>query len=158
MKRLVIWLIAFFAVLGPVGAAVAPHVVLVLKQAQVVTRGDKTTLAAVPKTGAKRGSMLRYTIVATNTGSKPAFDLSPLAKVPPNTVFVAGSAAPRTAVEYSLDGRSFSVKPMIRIKTADGKLKYVPANPDTYVALHWHDAHPLAAHATQIFSYEVRIK
>lgn len=164
MKRRVIWLAVLAFVFGPVGAVLAnaavaaPHVVLALKQAQVMTHDGKMSLEAVPAKGAKRGALLRYTIVATNTGAKPAFDLAPVAKVPASTTFVAGSATPQMAVEYSLDGHSYSAKPMIKIKAADGKVKLVPANPSAYVALHWHDAHPLNPHATQTFSYEVRIK
>ncbi|HVA27567.1 MAG TPA: hypothetical protein VNF68_05275 [Candidatus Baltobacteraceae bacterium] len=135
-----------------------PHVALIIHQALVVTQAGKAKVEAVPKAGAKRGQVLRYTIIAKNTGAAPAFDLAPLGKVPANTVFVAGSAAPRTAVEYSLDGHAFSPKPMKKIVAANGKVTYVPADPATYVAVQWHNAHPLKAHATQLFSYEVRIK
>lgn len=107
----------------------------------------------------KRGDRVRYTIDATNDGDSGAVDLITVGPIPKRTAFVPGSAheIPGTAVEYSLDGKTWSVKPTIVIRT--GKIaKRKPADPSTFVSVRWLAKRTLMPKATFHYAYEVVVK
>lgn len=133
--------------------AAGPSVKLSLSQALIVQKDGKAVATAVPEGGAKYGSTLRYTIVATNAGDKPALRVTPVGRVPHGSTFVADSATPRIA-QYTLDGKTWSAKPMVEVKEANGKKVKKPADPSQYVGVRWQIA-KLLPKKSQTFSYEV---
>ncbi len=106
----------------------------------------------------KKGDLVRYTIVASNAGAKPAVALSTVGPVPQRTEYVGGTAFGQGAlVEFSLDGKRFSTHPTIVVNTSRGPVEK-PAPPEQYVAIRWTAQRALAPkHATR-YSYEVRVK
>ena len=83
----------------------------------------------------KSGEILNWTITSVNEGNAPANDYNAVGKVPPGTSFVAGSATAdgSATVTFSIDnGKSFSAKPMVNERQADGTVKKVPAPVSMY--------------------------
>lgn len=134
----------------------APSVKLALSQALIVQKDGKTVATAVPEDGAKYGSTLRYTIVAKNGGDKPALNVLPVGRIPHGVTFIAKSATPASA-QYTLDGKSWSAKPMVEVKEANGKRVKKPADPSTYVGVRWKIA-KLLPKKTETFTYEVTVR
>jgi len=105
----------------------------------------------------KAGDLIRYSIVATNAGDSPALSLIPVGPIPKSTAYVPGSARGNDAtLEFSLDGKTWSKKPMLSIQTAHGVVKK-PADPVLYKAIRWITKGALAAHKQLVFSYDVRV-
>jgi uncharacterized repeat protein (TIGR01451 family) len=134
-----------------------PNVKLTLGQMLVTQVNGKTTLSDVPSDGAKRGSTLRYTIVAKNVGDQPALALEPIGNVPPGETFVGGSASHNGSIQYTLDKKAWSAQPMVEVKLANGKMVKRPADPSTFAAVRWVVA-KIAPKQSLSFTYEVRIK
>lgn len=149
----------FACIAGTALAASHPIVKLQLSGAMIAGSGDKTTATPLDKVQLKAGDLVRYTIAAKNAGSSPAVSLHTVGPVPSRTQYVAGSATrPGGAkLEYSLDGKTFSAKPMVEVNTGHGTVKK-PADPAQYVALRWIAAKPLSPKGTILYSYEVRVK
>lgn len=107
----------------------------------------------------RQGDVVRYSIDAGNGGDSAALDFSTVGRVPSRTQYVAGSAsAPQaTVVEYSLDGKSWSTRPMVEVKTAHGIVRE-PASVAKYVAVRFTAKRALAPKATFHYSYEVLVK
>ena len=83
----------------------------------------------------KSGEVLNWTITSVNEGNAPAKDYNAVGKVPAGTSFIAGSASAdgSATVTYSIDnGKSFSAKPMVDERQADGTVKKVPAPVSMY--------------------------
>jgi uncharacterized repeat protein (TIGR01451 family) len=152
---------AVVAILGPVVADAKPIVVLTL-QGALVERDAKGAERLTPLASAvlKPGDLVRYDVVATNSGADPASHLIPVARVPVGTTYEAGSASIAAAarIEFSLDGgKTWSSKPSIVVKTSSGTLE--KAAPVTaYTALRWVDDTTLAPNRSVAYSYEVRVK
>ena len=95
------------------------------------------------KAGAvKPGEVLEWKIVSENDGDAKASAYKAVGQIPAGTKFVAGSANAKgsAVVKYSIDGgQSFSEKPMIKAKQADGSEKLVtaPASMYTQVRFEW---------------------
>lgn len=139
-------------------APTRPNVKLHLSAVRVVTVDGHVKELPVGKTVLKKGDVVKYVIVATNVGTQPALALTPIARVPAAMAYVAGSARDDGAVaQFTLDGKTWSVKPMVDVKTAHGIVKK-PADPALYRSVRWVLEHPLPAHKTMAFSYEVRVK
>jgi hypothetical protein len=138
-------------------ASARPNVKLALGQMLVTQVNGKTTLSDVPSDGAKRGSTLRYTIVANNVGDEPALQFEPVGNVAPGEEFVAGSASSNATVQYSLDKKNWSAQPMVDVKLPNGKTVKKPADPSTYAAVRWIVA-KIAPKKSLSFTYEVRVK
>jgi uncharacterized repeat protein (TIGR01451 family) len=152
---------AFVALLGPLAAYAKPIVVLTL-QGAVVERDAKGAERSIPLASAvlKPGDLVRYDVVATNSGSDPAAHLIPAARVPVGTTYEAGSASLAAAarIEFSLDGgKTWSSKPVIAVKTPSGIVEKV-APVEAYTALRWVDDKTLAPNRSVAYSYEVRVK
>lgn len=106
----------------------------------------------------KSGEIVRYTILASNTGTDPALELTPVGRIPSGTRYIAGSAHGSTSdVEYTLDGKTWSAHPL-QSKTQNGKVVHAPADASMFTALRWHMKTALAAHKATSFTYEVRVK
>ena len=84
--------------------AAAPSIQLHLAGAIVTGAGSTATARAIDRP-VKAGDVLRYTIVARNVGTAPAYQLAPLGRVPAHTEFLKVDAAPAGArVAYTSDG------------------------------------------------------
>ncbi|HVS45956.1 MAG TPA: hypothetical protein VMS32_04760 [Verrucomicrobiae bacterium] len=138
-------------------ALARPNVKLVLSQTLVTQVNGKTTFSAVPSEGAKRGSTLRYTIVASNTGDAPALQFEPVGNVPSGATYLAGTASTNAPLQYTLDKKTWSTQPMIEVKLPNGKTVKRPADPSTYAAVRWTVA-KVPPKKPMSFTYEVRIK
>jgi uncharacterized repeat protein (TIGR01451 family) len=106
------------------------------------------------------GEVLLYTITSHNEGMKPALGYKATGPIPANTVYVKGSAKADGATElYSIDGgKSFSSKPMIEERQADGAVTKIPAPVSMYtqVRFEWND--PVLVDGRSSASYQVRVK
>ncbi len=132
-----LFLIVATLVTGAVASA-RPLVALKLS-ASVVHRNADGSLKLTPATGVtlKTDDVVRYDIVATNTGDQPARGLRPMDDVPNGTAFVSRSASGPGAIEYSLDhGKTWAPVPTVVIHDQTGT-HTVPADPATYTAVRW---------------------
>ncbi|HEY5340131.1 MAG TPA: hypothetical protein VIK27_03820 [Candidatus Aquilonibacter sp.] len=146
------------ASLSAYAAAATPKVALQLSDA-LITVSDGKTVAGPVDRPVKSGDILRYTIVAKNVGSAPAYQLAPIGKIPERMVFVRVLSAPSGAMTtYTLDCKTWSAHPTITVKDKDGKSVTKPAPPDSYRAVRWVLTHPLADKSSDAFVYEVRVK
>lgn len=108
----------------------------------------------------KPGEILDWTITSENSGNAAARDYKAVAHIPRGTEFVAGSAKGEGAeAVYSIDnGKSFSDKPMIDEKQADGTVKRVAAPVAMYTNIRYEWPDPLAQGGKLAASYKVRVK
>jgi uncharacterized repeat protein (TIGR01451 family) len=156
-------LAAIFAALGTTIASARPNISLKL-QAALVQHDDKGVEKLVPvtsETGLKPGDVVRYAIVANNSGPDAATRLVPQGKVPVGTAYDAGSASASNSfrIEFSLDGgKTWSVKPTVKVRTAAGTTVEKSADPSLFTTLRWIDDKPLLPKTSESYSYEVRIK
>jgi len=134
-----------------------PNVKLSLAQSLVTQVNGKTTFSDVPSQGAKRGSTLRYTIVAADIGDQPALQFQPVGKIPAGAQYLGGTASTNAALQYTLDNVTWSAKPMVSVKLPNGKTVKRPADPSTYAAVRWTVA-KILPNKPLTFTYEVRVK
>jgi uncharacterized repeat protein (TIGR01451 family) len=136
-----------------------PNVQMHLSGVLVTTsaNGHETT-TPVEKVAPKKGEIFRYTIEAKNVGTQPALHVIALDKIPNGTEFVGGSAskAPGVAIEYTLDGKTWSAQPIVSVMTPKGLVRR-PADPSAYASVRW-IAPKVAPKAALTFTYEVRVK
>jgi len=106
------------------------------------------------------GEVLNWTVTSENTGKASAFDYKAVAHIPRGTSFVAGSATANGAkAVYSIDGgKSYSDKPTIEEKQADGTVKSVPAPVAMYTDIRYEWSDPLVEGGKLSASYKVRVK
>ena len=108
----------------------------------------------------KSGEVLNWTITSVNEGTAPASEYNAVGKVPAGTQFVAGSATAEgsATVTYSIDnGKSFSAKPMVDERQADGSIKKVPAPASMYNQVRYSWSAPLNEGEKLNASYKVRL-
>lgn len=108
----------------------------------------------------KPGEVLDWTVISENSGNAAAHDYKAVARIPRGTEFVAGSAkADGARAVYSIDnGKSFSDKPMVDEKQADGTVKRVAAPVAMYTDIRYEWSDPLAQGGKLSASYKVRVK
>jgi uncharacterized repeat protein (TIGR01451 family) len=152
--------VLIFLLASPALAFARPDVKVHLNGA-IVQKNAKgqTTLYPVNGVTLHPGQVIRYTIDATNSGSDAALEFTTAGQIPARTQYVAGSvSAPQsTVVEYSLDGKSWSTRPAIAVKTAHGIARKT-AKPSAYVAIRFTSKSALAPSATFHYTYEVVVK
>jgi uncharacterized repeat protein (TIGR01451 family) len=146
------------------GASAFAKPTVALKLVGVILEKDasgKVTPVPVDSTPAKPGESIRYTITASNTSGEVAKKFTPEGGIPSGTQYEPGSsvvAAPGH-IEFSLDnGKTWSAKPMVRVKQPDGSMAMKPADPATYTNLRWISGKDLAAHASTSYTYVVIVK
>jgi uncharacterized repeat protein (TIGR01451 family) len=109
----------------------------------------------------KPGEAIRYTIVASNTSGEIAKKFSSAGRIPNGTQYQPGSStipAPGH-VEFSIDdGKTWSEKPLARVKQADGTTALRPADPASYTNIRWISGKDLVAHGSTSYSYVVLVK
>jgi uncharacterized repeat protein (TIGR01451 family) len=158
MRRFFAFITLCAACASTTGVAFArPVVALELNVERIQTDANGKDVPS-PATGSPvhPGDRLRYEIVATNGGDRPALDVRPADAIPAGTAFIAGSATGEGKVEYALDrGTSWSSTPTVVVHAKDGD-KIVPADPATYGAIRWTTA--LKPGASRTFAFEVRVK
>lgn len=116
---------------------------------------------AIEKAGAvSPGEVINYTINSHNEGPSAAREFKAIGPIPAKTVYVEGSAKAEGAVAfYSIDGsKSYSLKPMIEQRQADGSMKLVPAPVSMYTHVRFEWNNTLAADTHCSASYRVRVK
>jgi uncharacterized repeat protein (TIGR01451 family) len=153
-------LTAVLPALAATAAIAKPVVVVTLAQATVVTAADgaEHVAALTDNVPVTRGTAIRYTVSAKDTGTDPARRLALTGRVPSGTAYTPGSLrGPGGHAEYSLDGKTFSAHPMVAVKTSAGSVLQ-PADPAQYVVVRWVKDAPLDANTSTGFSYEVRVK
>lgn len=108
----------------------------------------------------KPGEILDWTILSENSGNAAAHDYKAVARIPRGTEFIAGSAkADGAKAVYSIDnGKSFSDKPTVEEKQADGTVKRVAAPVSMYTDIRYEWSDPLAQGGKLTASYKLRVK
>ena len=108
----------------------------------------------------KPGEVLDWTIMSENSGNAAAHDYKAVAQIPRGTEFVAGSAkADGAKAVYSIDnGKSFSDKPTVEEKQADGTVKRVAAPLAMYTNIRYEWSDPLVQGGKLSAAYKVRVK
>ena len=108
----------------------------------------------------KPGEVLDWTILSENSGNGAAHNYKAVARIPRGTEFIAGSAkADGAKAVYSIDnGKSFSDKPTVEEKQADGTVKRVPAPVATYTDIRYEWSDPLVQGGKLSASYKLRVK
>lgn len=150
------------ALIFSAGVAVAKPVVrlqLTGEKIQTLAAG-RIKLVPVQAAGVLRsGDRIRYTIDAVNTGDQSAIDLATVGPIPKRMKYVGGSAKaiPGTTVQYSVDGRHWSSKPMLAVRTAAG-IKEKPADPSSYTSVRWVAKRILPPKASFHYAYEVVVR
>jgi uncharacterized repeat protein (TIGR01451 family) len=151
-----------FIALAGTSAFAKPTVAL--KLVGVILEKDasgKVTPVPVESNPAKPGQSIRYTITALNTSAEVAKKFASEGRIPNGTQYEPGSstiAAPGH-IEFSLDGgKTWSEKPMARLKQPDGSMAIKPADPATYTNIRWLSGKDLPAHGTAAYTYAVLVK
>lgn len=138
-------------------AYAAPKITLQLSDALVTIVDNKPVVSPVNRP-VKAGETLRWTIVARNVGSTAALKVQPVGKVPAATSFARLVSAPQgSAVEYSLDDKTWSAHPTITVME-HGKPVVKPAPLESYREIRWTLANALAPKTAATFVYEVRVR
>ena len=121
---------------------------------------DNTQVPVEKAALVQSGEILNWTITSVNEGNAPANEYNAVGKVPAGTSFVAGSASAdgSAAVAFSIDnGKSFSPKPMVDERQADGSVKKVPAPVSMYKQIRYSWTAPLNEGEKFNASYKVRV-
>jgi uncharacterized repeat protein (TIGR01451 family) len=143
-------------------ASVAPEVTLDYEVQKVVQTGSTDPAAAtllVPADAVAPGDELVYTIAFTNEGASAvaARGVVITNPIPPELVFVAGSAAgDDTEISYSVDdGRTFAPPEGLTV-AADGIERTAPAS--SYTTIRWVFTVPLEPGATSRVWFRARLE
>jgi hypothetical protein len=121
--------------------------------------GEKVSLEQAKVVKPKE--ILHWSIVSKNEGDAEAKEYRAVGNIPVGTSYVPGSenAEDSALVKFSIDGgSSFSEKPMIEEKQADGSVKKVPAPADMFTQVRFEWAKPLGSNEERVASYKVRVK
>ncbi len=115
----------------------------------------------VSKEAVNPGDVLEWSIASENEGDASANEYSAIGQIPNGTEFVAGSAVAKedANVTYSIDGgKSYSGKPMMKVKQADGSEKLVPAPASKYTQVRFEYSDSIAPAGKVSANYKVRVK
>lgn len=142
---------------APALAAAAPQVSLHLSAFIVQNAQGRRTETPLGTRTVTAGERVRFVIEARNSGSSPALHLTPSDPIPAHMSYVPGSARDGSAtVEFSLDGKTFSPHPTIKVKTAKGTVTKA-ADVSLYRAIRWVTHAALAANRSFTYSYEAQV-
>jgi len=108
----------------------------------------------------KPGEIINWMIDSANEGNGAAHDYKAVGQIPVGTSFVAGSAMSKDAsVSYSVDGgKTFSAKPMVEEKQADGSVKLVTAPTSSYTQVRYEWSTPIEPGQKISAAYQVSVK
>jgi len=143
----------------PAFASAGPNVTLKLSGALVETVDGQVKRLPLEGVTLKPGDEVEYDVLAGNAGSSAAYKLTPAARIPAGTAYVAGSAkAPDATVQFSLDGgKTWSAAPTITLTTPAGPVTK-KADPSRFTSIRFLQSGALAPGAKALYSYEVRVK
>jgi uncharacterized repeat protein (TIGR01451 family) len=146
-------LTALIFALIPCAALAAAHVELTQSAASIELQSG--ALVAKQLSGiTKPGQRVRYTIVARNSGDRPAVNLAPVVKIPAGERYVDASAGANA--EFSIDaGKTWSAAPMVHVTSPGGMTAVRRALPAEFNAIRWTVPAPLAPGARMTFAYDV---
>ena len=108
----------------------------------------------------KEGEVIDWTISSENSGDAPAHQYKAVGKIPNGMHLVAGSASSdgSATVTYSVDfGKSFSAKPTVPQRQADGSVKQIPAPVSSYTHVRYEWSDPLSQGEKLNASYKVKV-
>lgn len=116
---------------------------------------DRTELVAA--TTVLPGSVVVWTVSATNVCAKPAGDVSIDSPVPEHMVFISGSAiAAAFTVSYSVDGKRYGGADDLAVRDADGTTR--TARPEEFRHVRYAMRTALAPGATASATYRTRVE
>jgi len=150
-----ILLLAMFS--SPVLAEIKVTTVAEIEVTEINKLGEKI----VKRTKASRvvpGTEVIYTITAKNTGTEPADNIVVTNPVPPQTVYVDGSAfGAGTNITFSVDGgKSYNTTDKLTVKDAAGKPRAATA--EDYTHVRWTLQFSLQAGQEAPVWYRARVK
>lgn len=138
-------------------AVAKPQVSLHLSAFLVQHAGGSQTVVPLGNRPITAGERVRFVLEAKNSGDSSALHFTPSDPIPANMSYVPGSARDgNSTLEFSLDGKTFSAHPAIKVKTAKGTITK-PADPSSYRAIRWVTRVPLPANHTFTYSYEAQV-
>jgi len=149
--------VCFFACTATATAFARPQVSLHLSA--FLLQGSAAHPISVPlgTRPLEAGDVVRFVIEASNKGSSPALNLTPADPIPPHMTYLPGSAKDGgAAVQFTIDGKTWSARPFVTVKTAKGTVKKT-ADPSLYKAIRWVTRAPLAPNASFTYSFEARV-
>ena len=167
-KKIAALTLATFSLLAvtAVGFAQRHHLISAIARPEVkvqlsaAVKRDSELIPLEKASAVKPGEVLDWTIMSENSGNAAAHDYKAVAHIPRGTEFVAGSTKAEGAkAVYSIDnGKSFSEKPTVEEKQADGTVKRVAAPLAMYTDIRYEWSDPLAQGGKLAASYKVRVK
>jgi uncharacterized repeat protein (TIGR01451 family) len=115
------------------------------------------------KTQVQPADVVRYTVVARNSGERPVTGLAITQPVPLGTRYLLESAQAATdhrpQMTYSIDnGRSFTPAPTIKVTLPNGKVETRPAPAEMYTHVRWMLTRALDPATPAKVSYLARVK
>ncbi|MEP0917427.1 hypothetical protein NC981_11385 [Leptolyngbya sp. DQ-M1] len=108
----------------------------------------------------QKGTILRFQVVAKNTGDRAAEKLVITQPVPKGTIYAIGTAIPSGAeLSYSIDGgKTFSANPLVQMTLPDGRTEMQPAPPEAYSHVRWTYAKSIAPKKGLEMTYDVSVR
>lgn len=106
------------------------------------------------------GDLVRYSLSGKNNGQGIAKNLVLNQPIPASMSYVEGSVqANGSSPSFSIDqGKTFSPRPMLKIRQADGSIVERPAPPERYTHIRWTFNQGVQPQALITVSYDVRVK
>lgn len=148
--------LAFFCC-GTAAAIAKPQVSIHLSAFVISQKDGKQTETPLANAPVGAGERVKFVLDANNGGTSPALHFTPSDPIPKYMTYVPGSAqSQNSTLEFSLDGKTFSPHPAIKIKTAKG-FTMKAADPSMYRAIRWITRVPLPAKHTFTYSYEAQV-
>lgn len=146
-----------FFVCATVGAAMARPQVTLHLTAFLLEQAQGRTMETPLTRPLQAGERVRFVLEARNDGSTPALRLTPSDPIPAHMSYVAGTAQDGSAtVEFTLDGKTWSARPMVAVKTPKGVVKRA-ADPSLYKAIRWVTHTALPAHKAFTYSFVAQV-
>jgi len=117
-----------------------------------VDESGKQATRLVPIAKVVPGDQVVWTILASNVCAKPAADVTITNAVPEHMRYLGDTAfGPGTAVEFSIDGKSFGAPQALTVPADDGSKR--TARADEYSAIRWVFGRPIGPSETLMVRY-----
>lgn len=125
---------------------------------QVATPEGRLTLQRVPVDKALPGDMVIFVNTITNNSDAAAENLAVKNPIPPDMLFVSGSATGEKAIiTFSVNGgASFDRPEKLMVAGTDGKPRL--ATPADYTDIRWLFSTPLPAKSTEQVEFQAQVK
>lgn len=124
-------------------------------------KDGKKILETVPTDQIQRGDVFVYTVTYLNSGQSTANNVTVVAPIPANTVYVLGSAVGKdTQITFSIDGGKTYLEPPVLLKVKDktGREIVRPAPPEMFTHIKWVVQTPVHPQGTGTTTFRVKIK